>query len=162
MSIWLWIWIYQITAFIYLLKANNRNTRTRYQIWKRSHITQSLFPRFLSPLPLCNQASPLSNPPPIIMSTSCEPPPPLHLSFPLPLTKCIIVVFQKPDFPDNSKNYKTKTISKNSILLKPKYESKNAALRNCFRFRFVLLFYSMYLAWEWTSKNLFKFPDLTF
>ena len=49
--------------------------------------------------PLCIQVSLLSNHPPIIMSTSCEP------SF--PLTKCIIAVFQNQDFSNVSKKYKT-------------------------------------------------------
>ena len=31
----------------------------------------------------------------------------------------------KPDFPDNLKKYKTKTIPKNSNLFKPKYDFKN-------------------------------------
>ena len=48
------------------------------------------------------------------MSTSCVPP--------LPLTKCIIALFQKPKFSYNSKKYKTKTIPKNSIFFKPKYD----------------------------------------
>ena len=53
------------------------------------------------------------------------PSPPPTLCPPLPLTKCITVVFQKPDFPNNLKKYKTKTIRRNSILLKPKYDFKN-------------------------------------
>ena len=31
---------------------------------------------------------------------------------------------QKPDFPDNLKKYKTKTIPKNGILFKPKFDFK--------------------------------------
>ena len=35
----------------------------------------------------------------------------------------------EPDFPDNLKIYKTKTILKNSILFKPKYDFKNKILQ---------------------------------
>ena len=37
--------------------------------------------------------------------------------------------YWKPDFPDNLKKYKTKTIPKNSILFKPKYDFKNKIWR---------------------------------
>ena len=35
----------------------------------------------------------------------------------------------QPDFPDNLKIYKTKTIPKNSILFRPKYDFKNKILQ---------------------------------
>ena len=74
----------------------------------------------------------------------------------------MIAVFQKPDFSDNSKKYKTKTIPENSILLKPKYGFKNreAALRNSFRF--VLLFVQCIQLESRLVGNLLKFPNLTF
>ena len=37
--------------------------------------------------------------------------------------------YWKPDFPDNLKKYKTKTIPKNSILFKSKYDFKNKIWR---------------------------------
>ena len=74
-----------------------------------------------------------------------------------PLTNCIIAVFQKTGFPEKLKKCKTKAIPNNSIFFKPKYNFKNkdAALRE--RSRFVLLFCSMYLAWEWTNKKSIYF-----
>ena len=88
------------------------------------HILRNhFFTDFWHPPPppiLCNPASSLSNSPLFIMSISCDTRP---LS--LPPTKCIIAVFQQPDFPDNLKKYKKKTIQKNSILFKPRYDFKN-------------------------------------
>ena len=71
--------------------------------------------------------------------------------------------FPKTRFSDNSEKYKTKTIPKNSIFIKPKYGFKNkyAALLN--RFRFVYCCFVQFIRLEsGPLKNLFKFPDLTF
>ena len=101
---------------------------------------------------LCNQVWSLSKPPPsyhYVNIVKQSPPPPLCL----PLTKCIVAVFQKTDFCGNSKKYKTKTIPKNRILFKPKYDFKNkdAALWKCFQF--VLLFCWMYSPWARSNKK---------
>ena len=72
--------------------------------------------------------------------------------------------FKKPNFPDNLKKYKTKTIPKNSILFKPKYDFNSRTEMLLFGIVFVLYccFVQCIPLESGPIKTLFKFPDLSF
>ena len=117
-----------------------------------SHITESLFPRFLNPSTFfCNQASSLSKP----LCQHC-------VNLPCP-NKVYYCCFPKSNFFDNSKKSKTKVISKNSILFKPKCNFKN---KNVLLFGIIFVLYCCFLQRirleSGPIRNMFKFPDLSF